>query len=120
MACEILNIADAVLEAKKKKYALIYELSNVYVGPQKDDFALDNNILEAHFFDEDSEIKITRSGDSFIGFRIYESEEDEVIKKKTSLTISNQKLNINSHLDCDEDGQYRETTQRLVSLEGGI
>ena len=61
MAYRIIDVDKAAADALKKPFAVILEMSSVYSGSTRQDWKLSDELLEAHFFDEDEEIRIFNS-----------------------------------------------------------
>ena len=118
MAYEVISKEAAVMEGLKKEFSLIYYLSSVYIGSVPKEFEFDGNVIEAHFFDKDEEIRILNLDGEIRAARLSENESDVAIEGMDSLMGGAYILSYFTHLEADEDGQYGITARRLAGLKG--
>ena len=127
--------AKEAIEAEKEytyKYALIYLMSEVYLGENnRNDLPVDE-ILEARFFDESGELHIYNEEDCWYRSEIRDDEEENTEIHKEIYPVSGEifhekeengpiKLEVWKYLNYDEDGQiYVERTRCAgILTEGG-
>lgn len=130
--------AKEAIEAKETekgytyKYALIYLMSEVYLGENnRNDLPVDE-ILEARFFDESGELHIYNEEDCWYRSEIRDDEEENTEIHKEIYPVSGEmfheqeengpiRLEVWKYLNYDEDGQiYVERTRCAgILTEGG-
>ena len=127
--------AKEAIETEKEytyKYALIYLMSEVYLGENnRSDLPFDE-ILEARFFDESGELHIYNEEDCWYRSEIRDDEEENTEIHKEIYPVSGEifheqeengpiRLEVWKYLNYDEDGQiYVERTRGAgILTEGG-
>lgn len=127
--------AKEAIETEKEytyKYALIYLMSEVYLGENnRSDLPFDE-ILEARFFDESGELHIYNEEDCWYRSEIRDDEEENTEIHKKIYPVSGEifheqeengpiRLEVWKYLNYDEDGQiYVERTRCAgILTEGG-
>lgn len=127
--------AKEAIETEKDytyKYALIYLMSEVYLGENnRSDLPFDE-ILEARFFDESGELHIYNEEDCWYRSEIRDDEEENTEIHKEIYPVSGEifheqeengpiRLEVWKYLNYDEDGQiYVERTRCAgILTEGG-
>lgn len=127
--------AKEAIETEKEytyKYALIYLMSEVYLGENNwSDLPFDE-ILEARFFDESGELHIYNEEDCWYRSEIRDDEEENTEIHKEIYPVSGEifheqeengpiRLEVWKYLNYDEDGQiYVERTRCAgILTEGG-
>lgn len=127
--------AKEAIETEKEytyKYALIYLMSEVYLGENnRNDLPVDE-ILEARFFDESGELHIYNEEDCWYRSEIRDDEEENTEIHKEIYPVSGEifheqeengpiRLEVWKYLNYDEDGQiYVERTRCAgILTEGG-
>ena len=113
-----IDVTKAIQEGKELPYCLIYSISSVYLGRTKENVEVDEEIIEAHFFDEDKEIRITRNQGIFIAAKLESSPEDDYIERVYHVKRAKGKLIVHEEIDYDSDGQAYVADIRLIGWRG--
>ena len=113
-----IDVSKAVQEGKELPYSLIYSMSSVYLGRTKEDVKMDEELIEAHFFDEDKEIRIIRNQGTFIAAKLESSPEDIYIKRTYHVRQAKGKLIVHEEIGYDSDGQAYVADIRLIGWRG--
>lgn len=127
--------AKEAIETEKEytyKYALIYLMSEVYLGENNRSELPFDEILEARFFDESGELHIYNEEDCWYRSEIRDDEEENTEIHKEIYPVSGEifheqeengpiRLEVWKYLNYDEDGQiYVERTRCAgILTEGG-
>lgn len=127
--------AKEAIETEKDytyKYALIYLMSEVYLGENNRSNLPFDEILEARFFDESGELHIYNEEDCWYRSEIRDDEEENTEIHKEIYPVSGEifheqeengpiRLEVWKYLNYDEDGQiYVERTRCAgILTEGG-
>lgn len=101
-------------------YAYITRLSEVTVGKTPDSFTTEE-LLDAHFFGPDREVRIWHDGDGFRAVSLEDGEQEDHLDLTRSIRRScfGRRLTMRRYLAFDEDGQAYICGTRLVHWEGG-
>ena len=106
---ELIN-KEELLKLNFKQY-IIYNYDSVEYGDLKDANVDLDNIMEARFFNENSEIVIRREEDKFVGNIVYDNDDensyiiDEFLIYDKDNKSQYTKLKVKKYIDYDEDGQ---------------
>ena len=106
---ELIN-KEELLKLNFKQY-IIYNYDSVEYGDLKDANIYSDNIMEARFFNENSEIVIRREEDKFVGNIVYDNDDensyiiDEFLIYDKDNKSQYTKLKVKKYIDYDEDGQ---------------
>ena len=119
MAYRIIDVDKAAADALKKPFAVILEMSSVYSGSTGQDWKLSDELLEAHFFDEDEEIRIFNSDGEMKAVCIYESPDEVSSTKICRIDGSKDEVVIKQILAADNDGQYSIRAMRMAEIRNG-
>ena len=119
MAYRIIDVDKAAADALKKPFAVILEMSSVYSGSTGQDWKLSDELLEAHFFDEDEEIRIFNSDGEMKAVCIYERPDEGRSTKICRIDGSKDEVVIKQILAADNDGQYSIRSMRMAEIRNG-
>lgn len=109
-------LEQAKKAAMEYPYALIYSLSRVYLGrtPQEMDW---DEVTEAHFFDESSELFFLEAEDALCAVKLTDS--DTALEETYALLPGmGKELRVRKSIAFDEDGQAYFAQNRLCGWEG--
>jgi len=116
-----ISVEEAVESAKRYKYALIYEISDMYFGSTEAMKVLDlSECIEAFFFDETGEIHIYHTEDGIRAMEYIEEADNTVIEKLYATNKYRgegvQNVIVREYLEADEDGQMCVVFSRLAGV----
>ncbi len=119
---EYLNLEQAKTLSKNYNFGLVYMLSELKVFKNSIPNVDWEQVIEARFFDENSEIHIFNYNDEMKAVLVKDTNNNDFILTKYELAknfknIANT-LVVKQYLDYDEDGQAFIKLTRLESLEG--
>lgn len=106
---ELIN-KEELLKLNFKQY-IIYNYDSVEYGDLKDVNIDSDNIMEARFFNKNSEFVIRREEDKFVGNIVYDNDDensyiiDEFLIYDKDNESQYTKLKVKKYIDYDEDGQ---------------
>ena len=111
--------AQAALDrAKNMPYAYIRMLSSVYVGATPECIML-QEILEARFFSEASEIQFLRNGAELTALEVADEDGDITVDQRSELMYpAGSFLTKRRYILPDEDGQCSIVATRLLRWDG--
>ncbi len=118
-----LSVKEAMQEGFKKKFALVHMISEVFLGSCKNLKILnEEEILEARYFDESSEIRIFRDDNQLRALEIYDTtdEDTEIFRYEidSNFKSAGKILLVKEYYAEDEDGQSFVKLKRLYGIEG--
>lgn len=103
-------LEKSLLKSLDLKYAIVYNIDNVYVGSIEDLEIDDEKLIEARFFNELSEIKVWKNGNEIKASYFKELDDPEYIEesyfiyKDIKLKEAN-KIKVKKYLDYDLENQ---------------
>ena len=118
-----LNLSEAFEAGEKLPYAMIRTLSSVYVGENrsmKNMEPLLDELEEARFFNDKTEIKILRKDTDLMAVQTDAEPSDHCLVKTYSIANPEfgKTLQVACDLGQDEDGQTYICGERLIGWEG--
>ena len=112
------DMTAAVEKAVKYPYALIFSLSNAYMGKTPETVDMEA-LVEGHFFDGHSELRILAEYDRPAAYLLEEEDGDVTIDHSVKLIRKfGNRMTVCKYLKEDGDGQRYISAVRLKGWEG--
>lgn len=113
-----LNDAEAENMAQGYPYVLVRELSRLYLGETAQTDILWDELTEARFFNDTSELRIWEEDGQFSAVLLEDENEDETTCMEKSYNLAHKglfgkKLTVLEYFEYDEDGQLYRAATRL-------
>lgn len=98
-------------------YALVYRFGEMYLG-KREDISEWDEVLEARFFDADSELHIWNDGDGWHSALVID-DTAPYLEQEWYNAYSHTGVTVRRYLCADEDGQMQIALTRLASYKEG-